>query len=69
MSELLKNNTTITELDFGGWVNSEILFLKVTSLATQSDNTIGDVGGIEISKALETNTTLLNLDLWCEGYG
>lgn len=69
MSELLKNNTAITELDFGGQVNSEILFLKVSLLATQSDNTIGDVGGIEISKALEINTTLLNLGLWCEGHG
>ena len=68
MGEVLKNNTTITELDFGGWVNSEILFPKVTSLATQSDNTIGDVGGIEISKALESNTTLLNLGLWCESH-
>ena len=72
MSEALKSNTTLTELNLNGedkrkkthkkhppTIHSFFLFIS-------TDNEIGDTGAASLSEALKSNTTLTELDLRCE---
>ena len=72
MSESLKSNTTLTELDLRcddkrkktqkTSINNSLFSILITS----TDNYIGETGATSLSEALKSNTTLTELDLWSE---
>ena len=72
LSESLKSNTTLTELDLfcedrrktHKWHPSTIHF--VSFLFTSTANSIGDTGATSLSESLKSNTTLTELKLWSE---
>ena len=72
LSEALKSNTTITELDLSGECKREKIQRTSISkslfsfLFTSTDNKIGERGAKSLSEALKSNTTLTELDLWGE---
>ena len=70
LSELLKSNTTLTELNLSGEdkrnakdIHQPITLLFLLSL---TDNYIGERGATSLSESLKSNTTLKKLDLWGE---
>lgn len=70
MGQVLKINTTLTKLNLWSWGMKSFYFWELflwdySKCTQQTDNRIGDIGTIELSKALETNTTLISLDLNC----
>ena len=72
LSEALKSNTTLTELD----LNCEYRRKKTNKrhsstihsflFSTQTGNLIGDIGMTSLSEALKSNTALTELSLCCE---
>ena len=71
MSELLKSNTTLIELNLKGedkrkktqkTSTNNSLFYFFTSTV----NEIGDTGASSLSEALKSNTTLTELNICCE---
>ena len=74
LSESLKSNTTLTELDLSSEdkkkkktqktsINNSLFSLLFTS----TGNNIGDSGATSLSALLKSNTTLTKLNLRCEG--
>ena len=68
MSEALKSNTTLTELNLFGEAKEDTKdmhkqFTLFPFLITSTGNEIGDTGATSFSEALKTNTTLKKLDL------
>ena len=69
MSDALKSNTTLTKLNLGGEqkrnntqmtsINNPLFFILIKS----TDNQIGDMGATSLSDALQSNTTLTQLNL------
>ena len=73
LSEALKSNATLTELDLSGenkkkedtqktFINNSLFSI----LFTQTGNDIEDTGATSLSEALKSNTTLKKLYLKCE---
>ena len=72
LSEALKSNTTLTQLNLKGEdkrkktqktsINSSLFSILITSTA----NWIRDTGATSLSEALKSNTTLTELNLSCE---
>ena len=71
MSESLKSNTALTALYLEGEdkrkthkasINNSLFLFLITS----TDNKIGDTGAKSLGKALKSNTTLTELNLWGE---
>ena len=64
MSEALKYNSTLTELDLSGDEKEERRTEEMNMyIELILDNNIGDEGAKMISEALECNSTLTKLDL------
>ena len=69
MSEALKSNSSLTELDLSGEtkrnntqmtsINNQLFFTLIKS----TDNKIGNTGRASLSEALKSNTSLTELDL------
>ena len=73
MSESLKSNTTLTELDLSGEdkkkedthktsINNSLFSILITSIG----NKIGDTGATSLSESLKSNTTLTKLNMMGE---
>ena len=72
LSDALKSNTTLIELNLSGEnkrnntqmisTNNPFFFIIIIS----TDNAIGERGATSLSDALKSNTTLTKLDLSCE---
>ena len=70
LSEVLKSNTTLTKLNFGGEDKRKKTQKRRLStihnfslLFTSTGNNIGDTGATSLSEALKSNTTLTELCL------
>ena len=70
LSEALKTNATLTELNLNGEDKRKKTLKRYPStihsfsfLFTSTGNTIGDTGAASLSEALKSNTTLIKLDL------
>ena len=66
LSEALKTNTTLTELDLScedKWTHKRHPPASHSSLSSHTDNIFRDLGATSLSEALESNTTLTKLDL------
>ena len=72
MSESLKSNTTLTELNLGGEDKRQktgIISINNSLfpfLITITENNIGYTGAASLSESLKSNTTLTELSLRCE---
>ena len=73
LSEALKSNTTLTELNLNGEDKRKKTHKRHPStihsfplLLTSTDNKIGEIGTASLSELLESNTTLKKLDLCSE---
>ena len=70
LSEVLKSNTTLTKLNFGGEDKRKKTQKRRLStihnfslLFTSTGNNIGDTGATSLNEPLKSNTTLTELDL------
>ena len=72
LSEGLKINTTLTQLDLGGDDKNMKYRIMNTNRKrkndndNETDNNIGDAGAQYVSEVLKNNTTLTQLDLGCD---
>ena len=73
LSESLKSNTTLTQLNLSGKdqrknthkdIRQQITLFPF--LFTSTDNDIGERGATSLSESLKSNTTLTELNLWSE---
>ena len=71
LSEALKSNTTLTELNLGGGDKRKKTHKRRPStihsfpfLFTSTDNNIGETETTSLSESLKSNTTLTELYLW-----
>ena len=68
LSEPLKSNTTLTQLNLSGEDKrmTQIHPNHFYPFLFLSDNEVGDTGAMSLSEALKSNTTLVELNLSCE---
>ena len=67
MSDILKVNTTLRELDLGGEERKEEMFReRKRKKERMTDNKIGAEGATALSEMLKVNTALTEIYLRCE---